>query len=86
MFGEDDGLVVVYIARGIEQRDARLRLDQIAQLDERRIARQFGAVPLPEPIPALRPMIEPAAQRGGWRDVLQPQIDPRFIFLDPAWP
>jgi len=86
VIGENDGMVVVFVAGGIEQRDASPLLEERLQLDNRGVVRQLGPVPLLEAFPALGSMAKPLPQDRARCDILQPEIDLRFILLDPARP
>jgi len=86
MLLQRQGIVVLSIFRGKEQCDCAIAGLASELLDPLVLIIQFCGVSLLEFIPPGRVMPEPFPQAGTRREFLEPFINSRFFFLQPARP
>src|SRR5262245_16942222 len=79
-------LIVLGVARRIEQRHGAAPGQRLQPLDRVGIAVELLRIALTELRPSLRTMTEPFAQRRAGGDVLEPDDAGELVFADPARP
>ena len=83
---EDDGLVVLLIARTIEQRDLPVTYLLPQQGERLADSLQLFDILALELGPFLRIVCKPLTQLGTWRDFFEPKIHLGFLFRQTSWP
>ena len=81
-----DGFVMQFVARRIDERQPPLLRDRPKLVQERGVARQFGAIATTELFPLARIVAESAAQFSAWRDLLHPSVDGDLRFAHATRP
>jgi hypothetical protein len=83
---ENDGFIVLFVARTIEQRD--LPLTHLLPQQGERLADslQLFEIPALELGPFLWVMCEPFAKLVARRNLFQPKIHPGFLLRQASWP
>lgn len=81
-----DGMVMDSVARRVDERDRSFAGAAAQILDRLPMGGELSAIAAPELVPATRIMVEPPAQFGGWRDLLEPLVQLGLRLAEAPWP
>lgn len=83
---EDGGIAVDLVACAKDQRDRPFAAEFYQLVDGHRLLSEFFAVTFAKYTPSIHVVTIPTAKRGARRDLLEPNIDSRFLLSQATGP